>query len=294
MTVETRLAAVATKLTVFERARLALRSDFAGEMLDADMRRVLKPEEPECRRIIEAVHEANQGFYQACSYLVEWLYQEEIQLGWLRCLDAMLARDATLCEGLAAAGWSVSEGNEPVIDRRAKAVVLTALPEPDHGLERTLPLMWGTKAYPDNDDTKPEDLETLRDQLAFELRRTVELRWRDLLAHRAILAEIGDLFGEPMVHIMLATPLDLIEAKVLELYEELCRRGERFPLPGRDEERIALYRDWVRWDDMRAPETPGQPSTTQRWMTPQMQEQMDALEGRLAAELRGGNAGEAK
>jgi len=45
---------------------------------------------------------------------------------------------------------------------------------------------------------------------------------------------------------------------------------------------------------MRAPETPGQPSTTQRWMTPQMQEQMDALEGRLAAELRGGNAGEAK
>jgi len=106
MTVETRLATVATKLTVFERARLALRSDFAGGALDADMRRVLKPEEPECRRIIEAVHEANQAIYQACSYLVEWLYQEEIQPGWLRCLDAMLARDATLREGLAAAGWT--------------------------------------------------------------------------------------------------------------------------------------------------------------------------------------------
>ena len=54
MTVETRLAAVATKLTVFERARLALRSDFAGEVLDAATRTVLKPDEPDCRRIMDA------------------------------------------------------------------------------------------------------------------------------------------------------------------------------------------------------------------------------------------------
>ena len=31
--------------------------------------------------------------------------QDDIQLGWLRCLDAMLERDATLRDGLAAAGW---------------------------------------------------------------------------------------------------------------------------------------------------------------------------------------------
>jgi len=286
MTVTTRLATAATKLTVFERARLALRSDFAGGALDADMRRVLKPEEPECRRIIEAVHEANQGIYQACSYIVEWLYQEEIQVGWLRCLDSMLARDATLRAGLTAAGWAVTEGESARVDRKAKAVVLTALPEPDHGLERTLPLMWGTKAYPEN-ATRPGDLASLRDQLAFELRRTVELRCRDVLALRAVLAEIADLFGEPMVHHQLAAPLDLIEAKVLELYEGLCRRGESFPLPARDEERIALFRGWVRWDDMQAPEAPGQPGTAQQWMTPQMQEQLDALEARLAEELHG-------
>src|SRR6185437_4447774 len=178
MTVETRLALAATKLTVLERARLALRSDFAGGTLDADMRRVLKPEEPECRKIIEAVHEANQAIYQACSYLTEWLYQEEIQLGWLRCLDAMLARDATLREGLTTAGWTIDEGDEPVVDRKAKRVVLTTLSEPGHGLERTLPLMWGTKAYPDGDDPRPEDMASLRDRLAFELRRTVEMRWR--------------------------------------------------------------------------------------------------------------------
>jgi len=284
MTAETRLAAVATKLTVFERARLALRSDFPGQVLDADMRRVLKPEEPECRKIIEAVHEANQGIYQVCSYLVEWLYQEEIQLGWLRCLDAMLTRDATLREALAAAGWSVSEANRAMVDRTTKAVVLTALPEPDYGLERTLPLMWGTKAYPDG-ETRPNDRPSLRDQLAFELRRTVELRWRDVLALRAVLAEIADLFGEPMVHHQLATPLELIEAKVLELYEGLCRRGERFPLPGRDAERISLFRGWVRWDDMRAPDAPGQAPATQHWLTPQMQEQLGWLETRLANEL---------
>src|SRR6185312_2497174 len=162
--------------------------------------------------------------------------QEEIQLGWLRCLDAMLARDATLRQGLAVAGWTISEGDKPAMDRKAKRVVLTGLPEPGHGLERTLPLMWGTKAYPDDDDSKPEDMASLRDLLAF----------------RVVLAEVGDLFGEPMVHHMLATPLNLIEAKVLELYEALCRRGERLPLPERDEQRIALYRGWVRWDDLRA------------------------------------------
>jgi len=290
MTVETRLASAATKLTVFERARLALRSDFAGEVLDADMRRVLKPEEPECRRIIEAVHEANQAIYQACSYLAEWLYQDDIQLGWLRCLDAMLARDATLRDALTAAGWSVSEGDRAQMDRKTKAVVLTALPEPVYGLERTLPLMWGTKAYPDDDDTRPGDLASLRDQLAFELRRTVELRCRDVLALRAVLAEIADLFGEPMVHHQLAAPLELIEAKVLELYEGLCRRGERFPLPARDEERIALYRGWVRWEDMRAPDAPGLPSANQQWIAPQMQEQLVALEARLPEELHGGDA----
>ena len=119
--------------------------------------------------------------------------------------------------------------------------------------------MWGTKAHPD-DDSKPDDLESLRDQRAFELRRTVELRWRDVLAFRAVLAEIADLFGEPMVHNMLATPLDLIEAKVLELYQELCRRGERFPLPERDEERISLYRGWVRWEDLKEPGPSGSPT----------------------------------
>ena len=89
-----------------------------------------------------------------------------------------------------------------------------------------------------------------------------------------------------MVHNMLATPLDLIGAKILEMYEELRRRRERFPLPGRDEERIVVYRAWVRWDDLKPPPTAGQPPATQGWMTPEMQEQIDALEARLAAELR--------
>jgi len=93
-------------------------------------------------------------------------------------------------------------------------------------------LRWGTKAYPDDNDSKREGLATLRERLAFELRRTAALRWRDLLALPAVLAELGDLFGEPRVHHMLPTPLDLIEAKVLELYEELRRPGERFRCPG--------------------------------------------------------------
>jgi len=82
MTAETRLADVATKLTPLERARLLARADLAGQTLDANLLRVLKPEEAACRRIVAAVHEANDRVYQARSYMVEWLYQEEIQLGW--------------------------------------------------------------------------------------------------------------------------------------------------------------------------------------------------------------------
>jgi len=51
-------------------------------------------------------------------------------LGWLRCLDVMLERDATLRQGLAVAGWTIDEGDEPVVDRKAKRVVLAGLPEP--------------------------------------------------------------------------------------------------------------------------------------------------------------------
>ena len=61
--------------------------------------------------------------------------------------------------------------------------------------------------------------------LTFEVRRSVDPRWRDLLA-RAVLGEVGDLLGEPTVHHELATALERIEAKILELYGELCRRGE--------------------------------------------------------------------
>jgi len=100
MTAERRLAAAATKLTPMERARLALRAHFAGETLNSELLKVLKPDEPECGRIMEAANEANAQFYQACSYIVGWLYQEEIQLGWLRCLDGMRH---SRCYGVA--GW---------------------------------------------------------------------------------------------------------------------------------------------------------------------------------------------
>ena len=69
----------------------------------------------------------------------------------------------------------------------------------------------------------------------------------------------------------------------------LCRRGERFPLPARDEERIAIYRAWVRWEDLKEPAAFGQSSDAVRWLPPGMQEQLEALEARLAEELRGGS-----
>ncbi|HXU24357.1 MAG TPA: hypothetical protein VN697_10040 [Tepidiformaceae bacterium] len=44
----------------------------------------------------------------------------------------------------------------------------------------------------------------------------------------------------------------------------------------------------MRWDDLKAPESPARPASGQHWMTPQIQDQLDALEARLAVELRAG------
>jgi hypothetical protein len=287
MTAETRLASVANRLTPMERARICLRMDFAGEKLTDDLLRVLRPEEPDCARIIEAVRDANHNVHTGSAFTVEWLYQEEIQLGWLRCLDAMLARDAVLREAVTSAGWAVSEGERPIVDRRAKHVQLEALPQPGLGLTRTLPLVWGRRAFPDEDDVEPADLASLRDRLAFDARRAHELRWRDYLAEQAVLAELAEVMGEEsMVHHEIAATLDAIEAKLLELYEALCQRGERFPLPERDEQRVAYYREGVRWDDLRDGPIATTPGARQQWVPPHMVEQLDALEARLADELR--------
>ena len=296
MTAETRLAAVASKLTVFERATLLLRADLAGEKLSTETRQILKPDDAEVRKVSRAVFEANNEFWHSCAFIVEWLYQEEIQLGWLRCLDAMLARDATLREALDAAGWKVSEGESAGVDRKAKAAMLNVLAEPGHGLERTLPRLWGVEMFPEATKS-PTDLVTLRERLAFELKRSVELRWRDCLAQHVVLDELSAVFGENMVHRQVAEALEAIDAKVLELYEELCRRGERFPLPGRDEERIAVYRTWVRWDDLRGPGEPNAKATGASWVSPHIQQTvsphiqqtLDELEARLARELRSGS-----
>jgi len=42
----------------------------------------------------------------------------------------------------------------------------------------------------------------------------------------------------------------------------------------------------VRWEELKPPATAGQPPATHGWMTPEMQEQLDASEARLAEELR--------
>jgi len=61
---------------------------------------------------------------------------------------------------------------------------------------------------------------------------------------------------------------------------------EALRTPGRRTDRP--YHGWVRWDDRKAPESPARPASGQHWMTPQIQDQLDALEARLAVELRAG------
>jgi hypothetical protein len=121
------------------------------------------------------------------------------------------------------------------------------------------------------------------------LRRAVELRWREHLAYLAGLDEVWALFGEPLIHADLADLLQKIERAILDLYEGLCRRGERFPLPERDEKSIDVVRSWIRWDDLRDPGIAGPDGgSAQSWIPPHMQKELDELEARLAEEVRAG------
>lgn len=81
-------------------------------------------------RIWDAVFEASNQFWFGCAFTIEWFCQNEIHLGWLRCLDAMLERDAPLRAGLTAAGWAVQEGDAAAVNRKGREVVLSAFPEP--------------------------------------------------------------------------------------------------------------------------------------------------------------------
>jgi hypothetical protein len=219
--------------------------------------------------------------------MLEWLYQEETMLAWLESLDGLLDREERLEDALASAGWTVREGAEPSLDKTGRQLVVAALPAPGRSLKRDLPCIWGGDAFPDDHGPLPADLCGLRSWLVGELQRAVGLGWSNYAEHTVVLAELGEAFGEEMVHAGLSVRLDALRRKLLELYEALQRFGS-FPLPKPDPDNIDKLRSWVRWEYIRPESTsPSTLLTTGRgWMRSEELAELEALETRLAEELR--------
>lgn len=286
---EKRLDQAAEGLTARERATVVIKRWMDGGELDKRLTANAPGDQrQECDRIVDAVGEANARLHQACAFLLEWLWQEETQVAWLQTLTAFIDRTEHLEAALRAAGWKVKEGKAPSLFKAQRRLTVTALPAPKLGLERDLPLLWGTKAFPDDQHETPTTWPAVRDHLAFELRRGLQMRWQDLAARRVVLDELSEAMGGVnMTHPQVAAALAALHKKVLELYEVLVRVGGPFDLGGADEERITSARAWVKWDDIReAPPNAANASNGRGWMRPEDLAELEALEARLAAELR--------
>lgn len=281
---DARLATASLRLTPLERARLVWRARVESQTLDYEARQVLRPDEPECKRIVDAIEDANREIHNSLGLVCEWLYQEQTQLGWLRCLDSTLEREQLLRSALEKARWSVVEDEGARVSVKEKMVVLPPILTPGWGLERFTPLVWGVKAFPDDEEAEPSDVASLRGRLVFEGRRALELRWHDYLTQSAVLEELADVVGEDVTHPELAKLREAFGEALLRMHEEFRRLGEDFERPEPDRERIARYRGWVRWDDLK-------PSSERAsYVPPHIQQKVDELEARLVAELRGGSA----
>lgn len=280
-----RLEEVAGGLILRERAIISLREGYAGRTPDDKLRRVLRPDDPDCKEMIEAIHEASGHFHHALACMTEWLFQVELQIGWLECLDAMLARDNAAIAALSLAGWTVSEDPDARTAKREKLAVLPPLPKPGLGVNRTLPYVMGRNAFPDDEDVVPDDLKSLRKQLAFAAQRSLGMRWRDYLGITAILEELTESLGERLVHPEVDELLEPVRAKILELHEALGRCGEAPVLPDYDEDAITKYRSWVRWDDFAEPQEVAA-AKPKPWVSVTLQQELDEIEARLAGEIR--------
>jgi hypothetical protein len=95
------------------------------------------------------------------------------------------------------------------------------------------------------------------------------------------------------VHPGLREPMDGFRQKIFELYEAM-QRFATFSLPETDPERVEKLRSWVRWEDIRSrAASPSTLATTGRgWMRSEELAELEALEARLAEELRSRGPGE--
>jgi hypothetical protein len=262
---EKRLDEAVLGLTARERAVLILRPWLAGGEGDQRLRKNMPAaQQAEVERIEEAINDYNQNLHSGLAFVVEWLWQEEVRLAWLECLDGFLNREAA---------------------RSSREPKLPTLPPPRRGFKRELPLVYGQRAA-EEDDPLPADWHKAREQLIDDLRQAVQLRWGEYVAWRLVQEELRRELGEEMVHAEPRELMGVIGQKVTELKDAVEHLAGPIELPHPSEEHLATARSFVNWAALKPPPPPPGQTNGRPWMPPAELAELEALEARLAAELR--------
>jgi len=253
-----RLEAATSALTARERAILVLRPWLAGGDADDQLRRYAPADQKaEIERVETAINIFNQNVHSALAFGAEWLWETEVRLAWLECLDAFLQL-----------------GPAPA--------VLQRLPSPGRGFMRSVTMVFG-KTIGDDDEV-PASWPEARNQLLDDVRFALQVRWGDLMAFREVREEARQLMGEEMMHAEPLAVLDQCAAAVRELQAAVERIGGPFDLGEPTEDQVEIARSYL---DREALADPSSPSPSGRqWMRPLDLAELEDREARLATELR--------
>lgn len=261
---EKRLDAATDALTARERAILILRPWIAGGEGDDRLRKHMPAEQKaEVARIEKAINEYNQYLFQTLSYVVEWLWNADVELAWLECLDGFVKRE------------NASRGHHS----------LPALPSPGRAFTRDLPMLFGQLVV-DDDERPPSNWDEARAWLAHDIGRTLKLRWGEYVAWHQVRAELEEIMGEEMQHLELREHIETIGRKVKEMHAVLEGLVGEVELGPPTDEQLGVARSHLHdWDALKPGPPPGH-AIGRPWMPREELADLEALETRLAAELR--------
>jgi hypothetical protein len=150
--------------------------------------------------------------------------------------------------------------------------------------KRDMPMLYGQLA--DDPDEPPSDWPEARERLVRDVTRSLQLRWSEYVAWQQVRAELKEVMGEEMLHVQGREVIEAIGQKVTEMREALERLSGPVDLGVPTAEQMEVAREYVDWNALK-PGTPEPgPNNGRGYIRPQELAELEALEARVAADLR--------
>jgi len=263
-TTEKRLDEAVLALTASERAVLILRPWIAGGEANHRLRKhAPSDQKEEVERIEQAINDYNQKLFQALAFVLEWVTLSDTELAWLECLAGFLKREDA---------------------NRSRSSARGTLPPPKRAWKRDLPMLYGKLA--NDSEEPPSDWPGARERLMRDVSRSLQLRWSEYVAWQQVRADLKEVMGEEMLHVQGREVIEAIGQKVTEMREALERLSGPVDLGRPTAEQMEVAREYVDWKALKPATLEPGPNNGRGYMRPQELAELEALEARVAADLR--------